>query len=262
MVRSTFHSRPFSSHRLSFAGRGLPERMRTTAFAILGLTTAAALALVAIFAQLNFPLLSPVPLPIDGERGTVAEAVAVDEGSGASAVPRAHGDVVAAGVSGGGTTAVRSPAERDEHGADAGPPSPGSGSEPGQGGVAADPAETAPSAPTPPSPPVPSGAQAPAAQPTPAPAAPPAPSKSNAKPAKSKSAKPTRTKSGKSEAKTGKAEAKAVKAEAKAVKAETKAAKAGAQPEPEASSKPSTPPLPAVPAEKGNGNGKALGHGK
>jgi hypothetical protein len=47
----------------SFAGRGLPERMRSTAFALLGMTAAAALFLVAIFAQLSFPLVEPTPLP-------------------------------------------------------------------------------------------------------------------------------------------------------------------------------------------------------
>lgn len=37
--------------------------MRSTAFALLGLTAAAGLALVAIFAQPGFPLLEPAPLP-------------------------------------------------------------------------------------------------------------------------------------------------------------------------------------------------------
>ena len=52
-----------SIRRPSLAGDGLPERMRSTVFAFLGLTAAAGLALVAIFAQLGFPLLSPTPLP-------------------------------------------------------------------------------------------------------------------------------------------------------------------------------------------------------
>ena len=58
---------PRAIHRPSLAGTGLPERMRTTAFAFLGLTAASGLALVAIFAQINFHVLSPAPLP--GEPG-------------------------------------------------------------------------------------------------------------------------------------------------------------------------------------------------
>src|SRR5215218_11482577 len=71
----------------SLAGTGLPERMRTTAFAFLGLTAAAGLALVAIFAQISFHVLSPAPLPSEPVRGSaVAEAVALDH-SPAAFVP-------------------------------------------------------------------------------------------------------------------------------------------------------------------------------
>lgn len=73
LVHWIIHSRFLSSARVSsVAGSGLPERMRSTAFALLGLTAAAGLALVAIFAQLSFPLLEPPPLP--GEP-TVSESV-------------------------------------------------------------------------------------------------------------------------------------------------------------------------------------------
>lgn len=76
-----------SSLRLpSLAGSGLPERMRSTAFAFLGLTAAAGLAFVAIFAQLGFPLLSPAPLPTDPSRGAaIAEAVPLQGGGSVSA---------------------------------------------------------------------------------------------------------------------------------------------------------------------------------
>ncbi|HET8565438.1 MAG TPA: hypothetical protein VFL77_03090 [Solirubrobacterales bacterium] len=58
------HSRPQASRRLpSFAGNGLPERMRSTAVALLGMTAAAGLALVALFVQPGWPLLEPAPLP-------------------------------------------------------------------------------------------------------------------------------------------------------------------------------------------------------
>jgi hypothetical protein len=64
LVRHTFHSRLLSSlPRPSFAGTGLPERMRSISFALLGLTAAGGLALVAIFAQPSFPVLAPAPLP-------------------------------------------------------------------------------------------------------------------------------------------------------------------------------------------------------
>jgi hypothetical protein len=53
--------------------------MRATGFALLGLTAAAGLALVAVFAQLGFPLLEPAPLPngpAAGESVAGAERVA------------------------------------------------------------------------------------------------------------------------------------------------------------------------------------------
>jgi hypothetical protein len=66
LVHHTFHSRLLSGLRIhSFAGDGLPERMRSISFALLGLTAAAGLTFVAIFAQLGFPVLSPAPLPAE-----------------------------------------------------------------------------------------------------------------------------------------------------------------------------------------------------
>ncbi|MGN6202738.1 MAG: hypothetical protein ACTHNY_10080, partial [Solirubrobacterales bacterium] len=63
-MHSTVYSKLLSALRLpSFAGEGLTERMRSISFALLGLTAAAGLALVAIFAQPDFSLLSPAPLP-------------------------------------------------------------------------------------------------------------------------------------------------------------------------------------------------------
>jgi len=64
LVDSSVRKRLFALLPLpSIAGRGLPERMRSTAVAFLGLTTAAGLALVAIFAQPGFSVLDPAPLP-------------------------------------------------------------------------------------------------------------------------------------------------------------------------------------------------------
>jgi hypothetical protein len=51
------------ARRLSLAGDGLPERMRSTTFALLGITAATCLGLVAVFSQQEWPLLSPGPVP-------------------------------------------------------------------------------------------------------------------------------------------------------------------------------------------------------
>jgi hypothetical protein len=80
-VRSPLHIKPLSSIRLtSVAGQGLPERMRSTVFAFLGLTAAAGLVLVAAFAQLGLPLPSAAPMTSDPAKlNAVAEAVAVEK---------------------------------------------------------------------------------------------------------------------------------------------------------------------------------------
>ena len=84
-----------SIRRPSLAGNGLPERMRSTVVAFLGLTAAAGLALVAIFAQLGFPLLSPSPLPsAPAEPGSVSRAVPLAQGS-AVGLAQAQGAVAA-----------------------------------------------------------------------------------------------------------------------------------------------------------------------
>lgn len=63
-MRSHFHSKLHAAWRPpSLAGTSLVQRMRTTTFALLGFGAAAGLALVAVFAQPGWPLLSPAPLP-------------------------------------------------------------------------------------------------------------------------------------------------------------------------------------------------------
>jgi hypothetical protein len=86
LVQSIFKSGRLAYLRLpSLAGSGLPERMRSTVFALLGMTAAAGLALVAIFAQPGFPLLEPVPLPNQPPaRQGVADARALPVGHGRS----------------------------------------------------------------------------------------------------------------------------------------------------------------------------------
>lgn len=171
--------------RFSFAGDGLPERMRSTAVAFLGLTAAAGLALVAIFAQLGFPLLSPAPLPSEpADGGAISKAVALDRSPGAfeRANPGASGSGprIAAGeagdsLGGGGSGTTSEPpsvAPPASHAAE-----PGGGT---SGGEAVETPTASPSpAPAPPSDPAPDGGAATAApdpatapKPTPTPARP------------------------------------------------------------------------------------------
>ncbi len=102
MVRSISRTRLLGSlRRPSLAGDGLPERMRTTAFVFLGLTAAAGLALVAIFAQVGLPVLSPSPAPSGPLRaGSVSRAVALDRDRGVPAPGLAGGGIVPSGVRG------------------------------------------------------------------------------------------------------------------------------------------------------------------
>ena len=114
-----------SFHIPSFAGTGIAERMRSTSFALLGLTAATGLAMVAILSQPGWPLLSPAPLPSGpAVEQSLGEAVSLQGGSGASV-----------GV-GGGAAAPRSERPNGVAG--------GGGSSPGH--RSADPVEVAPGA--------------------------------------------------------------------------------------------------------------------
>lgn len=53
----------FRAAKLSFAGTGLLERMRSTTFALLGITAAMGLGLVAVAFQQDWPLLPAAPIP-------------------------------------------------------------------------------------------------------------------------------------------------------------------------------------------------------
>jgi|GEM_PF-842949 len=261
LVRPDFHSKPSLSPRLpSFAGRGLPERMRTTVFAFLGLTAAAGLALVALFAQLGFPLLSPTPLPSGPEeRNAVAEAVSLDRGAGAIGVAPARGAVAAPRASRGGGLSGSDRRGDDKAAVDSSP-APVSAAEPGTGPGGAEPAETPSPTATPAPSPTSSEAPASTVEPAPAPAAPASPVRPEAKPANSKppkaEAKPAKSKPVKPEpkpSKPGKSEAKPAKPEAKPPK-----------PAPEASAAPPAPAPAPAPVETGGGNGKgkASGHNR
>jgi hypothetical protein len=123
LVRSILNSRPRPSIRISsFAGHGLTERMRSTAFALLGLTAAAGLALVALFAQPGFPLLEPAPLPEEPPpRQSIAEArrVTTFRAQAVPVAPRARS--TAAGETGPDQPDQRRPSGS---GGGAGPPAP------------------------------------------------------------------------------------------------------------------------------------------
>ncbi|MGE5408284.1 MAG: hypothetical protein ACM3NV_06700, partial [Syntrophothermus sp.] len=135
----------------SWAGRRLPERMRTVVFAVLGITVALALGLVALFSQSGWPLrsLGPLSEPSQGvDAGValgapplVAQAASLGElgptparGEAVSVPAPPTGSRAADGV-GPASAAVPAP------GGGAATP-PGVGSPPGQG-------ETPPAAPSP-----------------------------------------------------------------------------------------------------------------
>jgi hypothetical protein len=182
-VFSNLHGKPlFSARRPSIAGQGLPERMRSTVFAFMGLTAAGGLTLVAIFAQMSFPLLSPAPLPSDPSRANaVAEAEVVTAGHGLeTAVPagRTGGEVggrqANAGAAGGGFSG----GSRNTAAAPSTPATPVE--EPtGTGGAGAPPS----AAPTPAPSPAPTPASTPAPAPSPAPVAPSTPEPAPPQPA-------------------------------------------------------------------------------
>jgi hypothetical protein len=256
-MRSVFHKKLIDSvRRPSLAGDGLPERMRSTAFAFLGLTAAAGLALVAVFAQLGFPLLSPAPLPsAPPEPSSVGKAVPLESGSAAIGLAQAQGAAV-----------VAPDTSRDQGGSSRTAHSQGSpgvdGSAVGVSGSRPDGDAPDTSDPAIPSPvPTPSPAPTTPAEPSPAPVEVPVVSPdSAAKPDKAKSvsstpnkpeAKPAAAKPPKGEAKPTKSKpakppkAKPAKPEPKPPKPEPKPAKPEAAPAPEAKYVPAAPPVPA-----------------
>ncbi|MGN6586010.1 MAG: hypothetical protein ACTHKT_00875 [Solirubrobacterales bacterium] len=176
LVHWILHSRFLSSARVSsVAGSGLPERMRSTAFVLLGLTAAAGLALVAIFAQLGFPLLEPAPLPAEpsaNESIAAAEKVAPDHGPVAlravqplrPAPSPPHAEVSPSRPSSdgaGGSPVAEGPAAGGPGGAAA--PAPSSGNKNGGSGAGGEPGG---SNPTPPAVPEPAPSAVPAPPPT------------------------------------------------------------------------------------------------
>ncbi len=70
--------------RLSLAGDGLLERMRSTTFALLGMTAATCLGLVAIVSQQEWSLLSPGPLPAAPAGPTAVGDAAIAAGPSAA----------------------------------------------------------------------------------------------------------------------------------------------------------------------------------
>jgi hypothetical protein len=243
MVHSNFDIRRLKSlRRPSFAGNGLPERMRSTAFAFLGLTAALGLALVATFAQLSFPVLSPAPAPSGPlGRSSVAEAVAVDRTPGLS-VPAGGRPGSRAGAAGGrgdrGTPDDSDAGGRVTQPAPVASAVPTPASEPSTGAVHGDPATTP--APTP------APNQAPASAPPSSqsdPTVPPKPAPTPAGPAASDP--PPAPAPGNSQS-----SAAAAHASERGVEASSKSSTAAVAPEAEPEAAP------------GNGNGKALGHSK
>jgi hypothetical protein len=252
VVLSNLHIKLKSLRRPSFAGNGLPERMRSTAFAFLGLTAALGLALVATFAQLSFPVLAPAPPP-SGPAGQSGVSASLALGGGRTANPPQPAFLAAAvpaGIGAGGRSLVRA-GRGDGRVGEVGSPIPVEESRnavaPNDDGSPAEP---------PPSPaPAPSGEKtasveaAPAASPTPLPTSPdPKPVTSNPKP------------------KPGEEQPEPEAEEPEPATPEPKPGKGPKPPKAEVPPPPApTPPAPEAPAEKGNpgnGKGKALGHYK
>ncbi|HWO84118.1 MAG TPA: hypothetical protein VNM38_10070 [Solirubrobacterales bacterium] len=236
--------------RLSLAGDGLPERMRSTAFAFLGLTAAAGLALVAIFAQLSFPLLSPAPLPSEpAADSSVARAVALEPGGPVSEPPSPAGARPGErepqyGGSGGSGASTEQGAEPT-----AAAPAAPTATEPGGGTSGGVPVEapapkTAPApAPAPSSEPAPTTASDPPPVPTPSSRPPPVPARPAAP------TPPAAPGNSQSSAAAAHASERGVEASSKSTpEATTSGAGTSGTSSPDAS--------------PGNGNGKALGHDK
>jgi outer membrane biosynthesis protein TonB len=218
--------------------------MRTTVFAFMGLMAAGGLALVAIFVQMGFPVISPAPLPSDPSRfNAVAEAEIVTAnrrvGSAVPAPRAARGADLQAegGVTAGGTlhgaadeavpTPVTPPADSG------GVSTPANG---GGGGTPATAPNPAPAA-TPAASPAPTSAPKPAPAPTPVPAPPQKPEPTPPLPvAPAPVAAPGNSSSG----------AAAAHASDRGIEASSKST--------------ASAPAAAPPTSPGNGNGKALGH--
>jgi hypothetical protein len=136
LVRFKLSEIPLWPHRLpSFAGSGLPERIRSTTFALLGLTAAAGLSLVAIFAQPDWPLLSPAPLP-NSPAQKVREAVVVDHGT--SGFGPAAGSSVGSNVPAKAAAPRRGAGSRGDHAASGQVGAPAAVPTPAPGGVDSD----------------------------------------------------------------------------------------------------------------------------
>jgi len=263
LVRSILHSRLFSALRFpSFAGEGLPERMRSISFALLGLTAAAGLALVAIFAQLSFPVLSPAPLPdepslsesIGDARKLTPDRPAVvlvaahparsgPAGGGSSTRQASQGSSGSPGSSG-GVQSSPTPAEV-EVAPPVGSPQPSSGGDNGNGGGGADNGTVGGPNSAPAAAPGQPAASSPASKPSPPPSAPaPEATTSASKP------EPAPAPGNSSSA------AAAAHASERGIDAS-----AGAGP-PGSSATTASTPSPEASPQPGNGNGLAKGHDK
>jgi hypothetical protein len=134
-------------HLPSLVGTGWIERMRSTSFALLGLTAAAGLGMVAIVSQLGFHLLAPAPLPSAPEQGlSIAKAIPLGQGAGVVATaaidagrPAVAGDAPSAGRGGSGDRRQAALAQPTEVGSS---PQQGAGAGPAAGESPAE--ETAP----------------------------------------------------------------------------------------------------------------------
>jgi len=245
------HSLPRPPARFSFAGRSVVERMRSTAFALLGVTTAMALGLVALVSHQSWPYLPAAPI-IDygaksGDLDNAVPLVSLPPGRRGARIAGEISTGERGGSGSGGRRGGSSPAGSRHPSSQSDP-----GTAPGGLGVAAPPPSPAP----PPAPaPTVSPPPVPASQPTQAPSPPPAPGGAPAQPATP--AAVASSSPGKGHA-YGKQKAPAAPV--------SKPSRSAPSPPPASASAPAekAPPAPVPTAEDspGNGRGHAYGHSK
>lgn len=153
----------------SFAGAGLLERMRSTTFALLGVTAAMGLGLVAIVSQQGWPVLPASPLPVaPTEHAEVHDAIAVRSPFPSSVSRLSPGKRAGKPAADRGAGPAEARASRLSGSRQLAAPPPPSSSGPVADGPSGDGASPPPESAAPPP------SQAPAAAPTPAPAPQPA----------------------------------------------------------------------------------------
>lgn len=106
------HRRPRFGSRLSLLGDRLPERLRSTTFALLGTTAALGLAVIAVALQEDWPLVPGSPVPQAPPRHqAVGAAVALDSGTRVRAARSGAGNQGRKALARAGRSSARAPGQ-------------------------------------------------------------------------------------------------------------------------------------------------------